>query len=51
VRTVESVDKLEERVREMDLPNYGPIPEVETRAPMELGHFAPEENEDKPTRG
>ena len=51
VRTVESVDKLEEHVREMNLPNDGPIPEVETRAPMELDHFAPEEDEDKPTRG
>lgn len=51
VRTVDSVNELEERVREMDLPNEGPISEVETMAPMELNHFAPEEDDDKPTRG
>jgi hypothetical protein len=51
VRTVHSVKQLEELVREMDLTNHGPIPEVETMAPMELNHFAPEEDDDKPTRG
>jgi hypothetical protein len=50
VRTVDSVEELEERVKEMDLPNDGPISEVNTRAPMELDHFAPEEADDKPTR-
>lgn len=51
VGTVESADELEERVRELELPHDGPIPEVETMAPMELNHFAPEEDDDKPTRG
>lgn len=51
VRTVDSVEELEELIREMDLTNDNPIPEVETMAPMELNHFAPEEDDDKPTRG
>jgi len=50
VRTVDSVEELQERVREMNLTNDGPIPEVNTRAPMELDHFVPEEADDKPTR-
>ena len=51
VRTADSVEQLEDLVRTMDLTNDGPIPEVETMAPMELNHFAPEEDDDKPTRG
>jgi hypothetical protein len=51
VRTVESTSELGELLREMNLPNNGPIPEVETMAPMELNHFAPEEDDGKPTRG
>jgi len=51
VRTVDSVEELEELVREMELTNDGPIPDVETMAPMELNHFTSEEDDDKPTRG
>jgi len=50
VRTVDSVEELQERVQEMNLTNDGPIPEVDTRAPMELDHFVPDEADDKPTR-
>lgn len=42
VRTVESVEEGETRVRTMELPNEGPIPAVETIAPMELDHFIPD---------
>ena len=50
VRTVDSVEELEEQVREMELTNHSPIPEVDTMAPMELNHFTPEEDDDKPSR-
>jgi hypothetical protein len=51
VRTVDGDDELIDLVRDLDLSKDGPIPEVETMAPMELNHFAPEEDDDKPTRG
>jgi len=47
VRTVDSVEELETLVRTTELPNDGPIPEVETLAPMELDHFVPETDPDE----
>jgi hypothetical protein len=46
IRTVDTVEELESVVRSISLPNDGPIPEVETAAPMELNHFTGETDQE-----